>query len=339
MKFDVIIATYKRSESLYILVSQILECSLLPGNIIVVDSSPSEDYQIQTLDRVVYVRSSHGNQPYQRYVGYLKAKNEILFYFDDDMRVLDSQCFEKLIPLYLDKCVVGIQPNFTSKHDFFDNKIPKSKIKQVENNQGGVLKFLKLLSGYPIIKEGKFWLAGIKGARPQHLQTVEWFYGPVFSARKKPLFKNFNFRLFEIFEEKVGMGEDAIIGFTLSKEGSILYFEEELFHHQDQSDSTYSSDFESYGKRVAFSRLYLSDEYARLTEKSKWGVFFHFNWYMFWRLWGMGLNQMINPAPARIQMFRGYVAGWLLAIRKQASLATMDKGEYWIKEAENDSKQ
>ena len=43
MKFDVIIATFNRKESLAILVSQILECSKLPENIIIVDSSTVTD--------------------------------------------------------------------------------------------------------------------------------------------------------------------------------------------------------------------------------------------------------------------------------------------------------
>ena len=105
MKFDVIIATFNRKESLAILVSQILECSKLPENIIIIDSSAIIDRDIQSINLVQYIKSSHANQPYQRYIGSLVSNNDILVYFDDDMRIVDNQCFEKILSLYDDKNV------------------------------------------------------------------------------------------------------------------------------------------------------------------------------------------------------------------------------------------
>ena len=87
MKFDVIIATCNRKESLMILVSQLLSCSKLPENIIVVDSSETINQDIKKINLVKYIQSSHKNQPYQRYVGFLSASCEILIYLDDDMRL------------------------------------------------------------------------------------------------------------------------------------------------------------------------------------------------------------------------------------------------------------
>ena len=131
MKFDVIIATFNRKDSLAILVSQILKCSKLPENIIIIDSSAITDRDIQSINIVKYIKSSHANQPYQRYIGSLVSNNDILVYFDDDMRIIDNQCFEKILSLYDDKNVVGVQPNFSYQHVFFDHRVPKSKTREL----------------------------------------------------------------------------------------------------------------------------------------------------------------------------------------------------------------
>ena len=83
MKFDVIIATYNREESLKILVNHILKCSKLPENIIIVDSSDFENRGIKNKSLVKYQHTKHKNQPFQRYLGFLLSKSDILVYFDD----------------------------------------------------------------------------------------------------------------------------------------------------------------------------------------------------------------------------------------------------------------
>ena len=337
MKFDVIIATYNRRESLRVLVGQILECSHLPEKIIIVDSSMDENQEIQSLGRITYVRSSHSNQPYQRYVGYLASNNDTLVYFDDDMRIVDKQCFKKILAVYAGNDVVGVQPNFAYEHDFFDHKIPKSKTRQLAKNNI-LFKFLKTISGNPNIKDGKFWLTGIRGKKPDNGKSLEWFNGPVFSARKKFLYENLNFSLFDLYRDKMGKAEDAILGFTLSNQGDIVYLEDSCFYHDDQDDSTYSADFISFGKRVAYSRLYLSFEYARLLNKSKIPVFAHFNLYIFGRIVSMLINQIIHFDITRSKLIVGYLKGYLKAITDVRHLLLFNSGSYWKEEAENDIK-
>ena len=113
MSFDVIIATYNRKKSLNTLVRQILNCSQLPEQIIIVDSSKFKNEEVQNFDRVKYVHSNHTNQPYQRYICYINSTNDILVYFDDDMRILDKHCFTKILSIYENNGVVGVQPNFS----------------------------------------------------------------------------------------------------------------------------------------------------------------------------------------------------------------------------------
>ncbi len=335
MKFDVIIATYNRRDSLKILVEQILECSCLPEKIIIVDSSIDENQEIQSLDSVTYVRSSHKNQPYQRYVGYLASSSDVLIYFDDDMRIVDKQCFEKILIPFNDENVVGVQPNFIYKNNFYDCQIPESKIRQLAQNNI-FFKFLKTLSGNPSIEDGKLWLAGIRGRSPDNGKSLEWFNGPVFSARKKYLYNNFNFNLFELYKKRVGKAEDVILGFTLSKLGKVIYLEDAYFYHDDQNDSVYSVNFISYSERISCSRLYLSFEYARLSGKSKVLAFFHYHLFILGRIGCLIANQFINFERSRFNIMLGYLRGYFKALLSIKTLISFDNGFNEKKEALND---
>lgn len=335
MQVDIVIATYNRPQSLERLVNALSVCKPSPEHIIIVDSSPEENLSIQKYENVVYVRSSHPNQPYQRYLGYQMSKNDFLVFLDDDMEVLDKNWLENVLVQFKDKSVVGVAINFKNDNDFLQKSIPKSKF--ARSKQSNLIKeFLKSLSGYPKLKPGKFWLCGIRGVQPENGGETKWVSGGAFSARKSILYNNFNFKLFDLFERKIGMGEDAILGFTLAQLGNIVYLPEEYFYHNDQKDSTYTVDFYSYGKRVAYSRLYLSFEYARLTGTSKTIAFVHFNWYILWRLIGMGINNLITPQDTRVEMLKGYLAGWKLAWKFQKELREYKDNKYWEGEAKHD---
>jgi glycosyltransferase involved in cell wall biosynthesis len=323
MNFDVIIATFNRKKSLNTLVRQILSCSQLPENIIIIDSSKIINEEVQNFDRVKYVHSNHTNQPYQRYIGHIESSNDILVYFDDDMRILDKQCFTKILSIYENIGVVGVQPNFTYKNEFFDIKIPKSKIKKL-SKKFHFYNFLKILSGNPKINDGKFWFSGLRGLKPRDGGTIEWFNGPVFSVKKQFLYKNFNFNLFDLYEKRLGKAEDAILGFTASRLGKIIYIEDKMFFHEDNNDSVYSADLISFGSRVAFSRLYLSFEYARLSKKSLTLAFMHFNLYIFWRIIGMMINQLISYERDRNQLIYGYLKGYLRALMSIKKLISFE---------------
>lgn len=331
-KFDVIIATYKRPESLERLVSDILACHLLPEKIFVIDSSPDENRSIQTLSRVVYLRSSHGNQPYQRYLGYLSSTAEILVFFDDDMVIQENDPFSKIIGLYEDENVAAVQPNFIMETGFLNAQLPKGKILAF----GNVPKFLKRMTGHYRPGEGQFSYCGLRGPKPSNLGTVNYFEGGVFSCKKEAIFQNFNFRLFDLFEKRIGMGEDGILGFGVSRTGKIVYLAESMFLHDDQKDSTYRVNVSGYGKRVAYSRLYLSFEYARLSTTSRFVAFMHFNWFAIWRLLGMIVSQLLHYQSSRTQLFKGYLSGYLKALGEAKTLVTFDRGEYWENEARHD---
>ena len=335
MSFDVIIATYNRRESLRILVEQILECALLPEKIIIVDSSADEDNDIQNFDKVQYIRSSYCNQPYQRYVGFVASSSPILFYFDDDMRITNKDCFNEILKYYSSSNIVAVQPNFEYQHLFLDEKMPKSKLREA-SKKNTFVRFVKFLSGIPNLDLGRFWLAGLRGGDPKDRQIMEYFKGPVFSVRRDKIYKNFNFNLFNLYQSKNGKGEDAILGFNVSKQGKIVFCEKSFFYHDDQNNSSYSVNIYEYNKKIAYSRFYLSLEYARLQKTSKFLAFTHYNIYSIGRLLAMLVNQLINFKKVRIQSFNGYFSGYLLGLVDFHKINRMVSKNTWKDRALND---
>lgn len=334
-KFDVIITTYNREESLKILIQNILKQSLIPENVIVVDSSAEENTDVQKIDKVLYIRSSHGNQPYQRYLGKKISQNDILIFMDDDMRILENDTFKKIIKIFETSNIIGIQPNFTNTNEFLNDKLPKSKFK-IKSKR--LFHFVKTLTGFYVPKDGKLSYCGIRGKKPNDNGFVEYFNGGIFSVKKDFIFTDkFNPYLFTMFENKIGMGEDTILGFEASRYGKILYIEESMFLHDDQKDSTYALDTFSYGRRVAFSRLFLSNEYLDIQNRNKLLSLLHYQWYMLFRVIGMSLNILLsNKREENKNLLKGYFAGWIKTYTNFFSIMKKDKSNYWEDEVNND---
>ena len=334
-KIDIVIATYNRKDALALLVKSLMELGDVIYRIIVVDSSDEEDMAVKALEKVTYIRSSHANQPYQRYVGYLASSAEIIIFLDDDMEILDKNCCRKVQDAFADDSVVGVAINFENVNEFLNDKLPKSKLGNPAHVTG-LKKVIKAFTGYPYLKEGEFWLCGVRGKQPGAGGNTKWVQGGAFAVRKDALYRNFNFALFDLFEKKMGMGEDVILGFTLSRLGKLLYLPDRLFLHNDRKDSTYTLDIQSYGKRVAYSRLYLSMEYCRLTGKPNVLAISHFLWCVSWRLLGMGINCLVDSTPERKSLFRGYAAGAMSSLKDRGILSRYNDGSFWKSEADND---
>ncbi|ADV46968.1 glycosyltransferase family 2 protein [Nitratifractor salsuginis] len=337
MKIDVVIATYNRPKSLKGVVAKLLDSNADLNKIIVIDSSRDENKPIQVMEKVLYVRSSHANQPYQRYLGYRASDADILIFLDDDMELIDNGWMDKIKKAFSEASVVGVAMAFANDNEFLNSKIPKSKFGNPKR-PGYFRRILKAFSGHPYLKPGKFWLCGIRGMQPPEGGETQWVHGGAFVAKRSALYKNFNFRLFDLFEEKMGMGEDVLLGYTLSKQGKIVYIPERSFYHNDQKDSTYTMDLESYGRRVAYSRLYLSFEYGRLSNVPKNFVLLHYIWYMLWRFTGMGMNYLIDPSTSRKELIKGYASGINKALKDRKILSSYLEDTRWRRETEIDLK-
>ena len=294
------------------LVNQFGRYSGLYNSLIIVDSSNDYNPTLANYKQVLYVRSVFKNQPYQRWLGFSKSTADILLFLDDDMEIYNEEFFNIIKPHFLNNSIAGLAINFKDKHT--DTALAAIPVSILIKSNGIFKKILKYLSGYPNLPEGKLGLCGIRGKQPANGGQTEWLSGGAFAARRTCLFKNFNYQLFDLFQQKVGMGEDAIIGYGLSKQGILLYEPELLFLHNDQKDSAYSVDHFAYAKRVIYSRLYLSMEKKRLENGKYFFAKVHYQWYVLWRLSGLLFNYIIKKDTVRYNLLKGSYAGWKLAI-------------------------
>lgn len=315
MTIDIIICTYNRPLKVQELIAQLKPFEREYNSIIIIDSSDVSNLVLSKQEQLVYLRSKHKNQPYQRWVGYQYSKADILLFLDDDMEVAHPDFLQIINKIFQNSLVSGIAINFTDKHtDTALAEIPSS----VLLSKTGVFKnIVGWLTGYPILAAGRFGLCGVKGKQPLNGGRTQWLSGGAFAARQLFLFENFNFQLFDLFQQKIGMGEDAIIGYGLGKQGILLYHPALLFYHNDQRDSAYSADHFAYAKRVIFSRLYLSLEKTRLDGGWYFFAYLHYHWYVLWRIVSLLLNYLLKKSSVKNNILRGSFAGWKLAFQFQ----------------------
>jgi len=192
------------------------------------------------------------------------------------------------------------------------------------------------LTGYPILKPGKFGSNGIRGDQPKGGGQTEWVSGGAFSARRSSMFYNFNFKMLDLYEDKMGKGEDAILGYLLSKNGKLVYYDELLFLHNDQGDSIYSIDLYSYAKKVSFSRLFLTLERARIDNKGYIFAYMKYHYYIFWRILGNLFNYILAPSEERYSLLSGSFHGWIQSFNLNYMPLNQNQ-PYWYKEANGDA--
>ncbi len=313
------------------LIMQLKRCSPSPNKIIVVDSSDVPNVDLQNKTDIHYIQSNHKNQPYQRFLGVNQSLSEYILFLDDDMEILDKYVVEKILQAFQLHPVSGFALYFKDKHNNTGlSAVPKSSLFQK-------LKFLKhiknWLTGYPTLKSGKLGLCGNRGKQPIEGGYTEYVSGGAFVAKRESLFVNFNFQLFDLFEDKLGMGEDALIGYGLHKQNGLLFIPDCWFLHNDQRDSTYSTDLKAYATRVLFSRYYLSLEKCRLDKGWLFAVKIHYHWYAIWRLAGLLFNRLISPTTNRKQLLVGSWKGWKKSFSFKFS-KQLDRNPYWQNECE-----
>jgi glycosyltransferase involved in cell wall biosynthesis len=310
MSFDGIIATYNRPEAVVNLVHSLLKCKPAFTSIIVCDSSDKPNTSLAGLDRVFYIHSNHKNQPYQRYLGYMLSQSEYIVYFDDDMEIVNLSFLTVFDEKFKDQNVVGIQPKMKNLNDNSTIIIRDSVLSKLWQNDHWLINCIRWITMYPRLSNGKWWYCGLRGSKPNnHECNLEWLSGWAFAAKRSALFKNINFQLFDLFENKTGMGEDLLIGHYLSKVGTVKYIPELLFLHNDQRNSNYTPDHFSFGKRTMFSRYFLSMEYARLNYEHFLKARVIFWYYAFFRIAGMIINLIFRHSRQDKELFRGTISG------------------------------
>jgi glycosyltransferase involved in cell wall biosynthesis len=311
VKIDIVVCTYNRPQRVIVLVQELLTCNPLPNSILIVDSSEVSIEDKVIIENTNYIKSTRKNQPYQRYLGYLNSSADILVYLDDDMELIDAAFLKDIHELFISMPhLSGIALNFKDKQlDTSLSLIPSSTLKSKNSALG---KCINNLTGYPDLKEGEWGMNGNRGPQPRlNGGPTQWLSGGAFAAKRINLYQNFNFQLFDLFEQGLGMGEDGVLGYTLSKQNTLYYYPKLLFYHNDLKDSTYSLDLFKFSKRVLFSRLYLSLEKARLDKRSQLVAYTSYVWYAIWRLIGLAINLILHYSVSRKSIFKGSLSGFL----------------------------
>ena len=340
LDIDLIIPTYNRKEKCKTLVQQVIQSKYQPQNIIIVDSSDEDNSAFfkRISPKVIAVKSSHKNQPYQRFLGYQYAQSKILVYLDDDMELIEQDAFKQIAASFeTHQNTVGLALAFKNHNEFLQKKTIKSPILKLEKKIKPLATAIRFFTGYPQLKPGQYWLCGLRGKFPEHLENIEYLSGGAFAAKREFLFQNFNFQLYDLYEKKLGKGEDGILGYTLSKLGEIKYFKQELFYHNDQGNSVYSANLRSFNKRVTSSRLFLSKEYLRQNDQPTFFAYLHYYWYFLWRLGSTCINYLLVPSKSKKEKVIGTYQG----IRSTQKLVypTKDKAKlYWKTESQADLK-
>jgi len=322
MKLNVIITTYNRPQKVKELITMLLSQLSFESKIIVVDSSNDYNNEIANIQNVLYIKSSHKNQPYQRYLGYKLSKAEWLLFLDDDMEPLQNM-FD-VLKRYISK--------MRSIGFFAINNIDKDNNTFVLSQDKSIFskyqfKLIRSFFGYPILKEGEYSFNGNKGIQPKSGGYTN-FGARAFLVKKDFIFSNFNMQLFDIFEKRFGMGEDTAITYTVSKETDMYFIPEILFIHNDQSNSVYSSNLINYYRNVVFSRFFLTMDYARLNKKNYTLTKFYFFWYVLWRFISVIFNLLIKQNKVYFFKLTGYFYGILL-LNKYKFDKNLTINNYW----------
>jgi hypothetical protein len=271
------ICTYKRVQLLNLLLIDAQAQTVLPGVIIIVDGDPVSG-EVQKMLRAVpfsndipihYVASNHGNQTYQRFLGWrvaVLAGAQKILYLDDDLRIEQPTSIQKIVePLdWADRKVVAVTGTL-------DMGVPKP--------DGGGLSLTELRMGFPTTSKIITWFGTSKAYSPGDVtpagnrvpiafhgnpyEPVKWLRGGAMAFRVENLSKDvLSDDIFAMNHLKYGLCEDLIIARRLIPSGEILLAFNAVFRHpSEDAPKAYSSKAYNLGFAIAYSRRWFNDNY------------------------------------------------------------------------------
>ncbi|WP_394676742.1 glycosyltransferase family 2 protein [uncultured Sphingobacterium sp.] len=335
MNFDIIITSYNRPKKVEWLVDALQ--SEIVNKIIIVDSGNNDFNLASDGSKIIICRSSHKNQPYQRFLGVHNAELDWILFLDDDMEPIEGWDIE--IRNIIEKYCYSTGMIGLKFEDLHRNSFLKNNLQSISSNKSSssLNKLFRKISGYPILPMGTYYKNGVKGALPNKESQTDHVSGGAFLASRKFLYKNVNLELFSLYENRMGKGEDGILSYSISKIAPIIMFPTQLFWHNDQGNSVYTQNFYQFNLVVAFSRLFLNREYYRLNNMSMFRSRLSFVNYSFWRILGLSINFLIRPSKSRLSSLKGYLMGVIKAIFYKYQKNMSDINQYWMEQAIKDS--
>ena len=263
MTLDVVICTYNRQKKVIDLVNQLLTCTPLPDNIIIVDSSDESNLSFDNNTKIKYIKSPRKSQPYQRYIGAQCSNAEIICYFDDDIVILEKSLFSEIKKGFENKSVSGVSLGIQ-----YETGININQIKSKKNQS----------------KTGEISWLGKTSGLPEKIDFVQYFPGPIMAFKNSIILNLFNEHLFTIFEKKIAMGEDKYISMQAGIYGKLLFLGDKTYIYHPPEPSTYFNNEIDFIAKTTFSRLWLSKQFAKTHGKPIWKAYLIFSLYLFKQL-------------------------------------------------------
>jgi glycosyltransferase involved in cell wall biosynthesis len=331
MKFSIAITTYNRPANLCKLIGQIGMCTPKPETILVVDSSDDFNSFAGNHKSITYIRSSHKNQPYQRYLAYLKCKSEIIIFLDDDLEIIDSTVFEVMLDRIGRQGIRGVSVGFQHHNTISDI------MGSGADSKSKMFRFINFMSGVPILNPGKIYLVGLAGARLQEEGHVDYFNGAIMGFYKQELDHLFDPVLFSLFERKLGMGEDKVISMKVGLKRKLWYVPANFFNHPPLA-SNYFQNVLSFQSKVMYSRLFVSLRYGKLKGFPKLLIYLHFYYFASWRILISIARWLIRPNHRNLDLAKGTLQGTSLTFTLPFKAQKISPQINWQRDANNDAR-
>lgn len=286
MNFSLIICTYNRRKAIEILMNSIVNQSLYPNQIIIVDGSLNDETKIyfettnfKNLDYYLVDASTRGLTKQRNFgISKVNATSEIICFLDDDT-ILEAPYFSEIIQTYQKfPDAYGVGGYITNEVKWEKNALTYKENKRffnydgfhrIEDKRFVLRKFLGLDSdvapGFsPLFSHGR----SISYLPPSgETYKVEQLMGGVSSFPKKVLDKH----KFSTYFEGYGLYEDAEFTIRISKLGQLyLNTNATLEHHHDASGRPNKY---CYGKMVVRNGWYVwrtKNPYPKIIHRIKW---------------------------------------------------------------------
>ena len=277
-KLAVSIPTRGRHDLLRALLEDLARQTVQPELLVVVDGDPQSgdvrrllyDLAASVSWRTVYLASNHANLPYQRYLGWkASAGYRVLLYLDDDLRIRQKSCLEKLVaPLaWQGRNIVGVTARiaFPRRLEF----AAAAGEGPLWNRRSVLPRALALFGAGRHVSPGGLTPSGhrkLPRFTKQLYAPVDWLHGGVMAYRRDALTADcFSDDLFALAQLGCGLGEDTVLSRRAAGKGELLYaFCARVAHPGRHRSRAYATGSFRLGYATAFSRRLINDNYRGL---------------------------------------------------------------------------
>lgn len=343
------ICTYKRPRLLKLLLEDCLRQSKTPSSVYIIDGDSSSNEVLEMLNshkwpttwHVNYLKSNHGNQTYQRYLGYRLASTDgigILLYLDDDLHVQDEESIENMVkPFYSEENhAVAITGKLIFPQIERDKKVVTlDDFREGFDSRSFFARFFGESRRYP---PGSLTPSGKRvmyREDSEHYHQVEWLRGGAIAFDMSYLSeKILSEDIFAMNHLRMGLCEDLVISRKMLTYGNLYVAEKGVFlHPNDDSPKAYSTKAYSFGYASSYSRRWLNDNYRGFSKPRLSDRFSLIRQYFI----SIGLNWfrvIKNRKREWVDFASGYSKGAVDGLIKKPTAKNLTPNIDWYKDAE-----